>query len=80
MRYGMPGYSRDGEVEVGWASQARYLSLYITRTDVLDAHRDRLTGLDVGKGCVRYRNPSDVDLGVVDAMLTATAATRGPVC
>lgn len=80
MRYGMPGYSRDGQVEVGWASQARYLSLYITRTDVLEAHRARLTGLDVGKGCIRYRKPADVDLEVVDSMLKATAATHGPVC
>jgi uncharacterized protein YdhG (YjbR/CyaY superfamily) len=80
MRYGMPAYSREGEVEVAWASQARYLSLYITRTDVLDAHRERLTGLDVGKGCVRYPRPSDVDLEVVESMLIATAASRGPIC
>ena len=39
MAYGMPGYSRDGEVEVGFASQKNFIALYILRTDVMNAHR-----------------------------------------
>jgi uncharacterized protein YdhG (YjbR/CyaY superfamily) len=80
MRYGMPTYRRDGIAEVAWASQKRYISLYVMRADVLDAHRDRLAGLDVGKGCIRYRNPAAVDFTVVRSMLAAVAASRGPVC
>jgi len=80
MAYGMPTYSRDGTAEVAWASQRRYISLYVMRADVLDAHRGQLTGLDVGKGCVRYRSPAAVDLSVVRSMLAAVAASRGPVC
>jgi uncharacterized protein YdhG (YjbR/CyaY superfamily) len=80
MRYGMPTYSRDGIAEVAWASQKRYLSLYVMRADVLDAHRERLAGLDVGKGCIRYRSPAAVDFTVVRSMLAAVAASRGPVC
>ena len=80
MRYGMPAYSRDGEVEVGWASQAG-TSRSTSRGPTSSGRTgDRLTGLDVGKGCIRYPTPSNVDLDVVDSMLIATAATRGPVC
>jgi hypothetical protein len=45
MDFGMPSYKRDGEVEIAFASQKKYISLYILREDVLDAHRDRLGGI-----------------------------------
>jgi uncharacterized protein YdhG (YjbR/CyaY superfamily) len=80
MSYGMPTYSRDGTAEIAWASQKRYISLYVMRADVLNAHRGQLSGLDVGKGCIRYRSPAAVDFTVVQSMLTAVAASRGPVC
>jgi uncharacterized protein YdhG (YjbR/CyaY superfamily) len=80
MSYGMPAYSRDGIAEIAWASQKRYISLYVMRADVLDAHRAQLAGLDVGKGCIRYRSPGAVDFTVVHSILTAVAASRGPVC
>jgi uncharacterized protein YdhG (YjbR/CyaY superfamily) len=80
MRYGMPAYSRDGCTEIGWASQKRYISLYVMRGDVLDAHRGQLAHLSVGKGCIRYRHPADVDFAVVRSVLTAVAASRGPLC
>jgi len=47
--------SAAGIAEIAWASQKRYISLYVLRADVLDAHRGQLAGLDVGKGCIRYR-------------------------
>jgi uncharacterized protein YdhG (YjbR/CyaY superfamily) len=80
MGYGMPTYSRDGQGEVAWASQRRYISLYVTRSDVLANYRERLAHLDVGKGCIRYPSPAKVDLALVQQMLTEVAATRGPVC
>ena len=80
MSYGMPAYSRDGTAEIAWASQKRYISLYVMRADVLDAHREQLADLDVGKGCIRYRSPAAVDFTVVHSMLIAVAASRGPVC
>jgi uncharacterized protein YdhG (YjbR/CyaY superfamily) len=80
MNYGMPSYSRDGIAEIAWASQKRYISLYVMRADVLDAHRGQLAGLDVGKGCIRYRSPAAVDFTVVNSMLTAVATSRGPAC
>jgi uncharacterized protein YdhG (YjbR/CyaY superfamily) len=80
MAYGMPAYVRDGQTEVSFAKQAHYLSLYIMRKPVLDAHRVRLSGHDVGKGCIRFRRPTDVDWEVVDDLLIATASSRGEVC
>jgi uncharacterized protein YdhG (YjbR/CyaY superfamily) len=80
MTYGMPTYSRDGTAEVAWASQKQYISLYVMRSDVLNAHREQLSGLDTGKGCIRYRSPAAVDFTVVQSMLTAVAVSRGPVC
>ena len=76
----MPTYGRDGIAEIAWASQKQYISLYVMRGDVLDAHREQLAHLSVGKGCIRYRSPAAVDFAVVRSMLTDVAASRGPVC
>ena len=80
MAYGMPSYSRDGVVEVAFASQKNYISLYVLRSDVLERARGRLAGASCGKGCVRYAKPERVDLDVVRAMLRDTVASSGPVC
>lgn len=80
MDYRMPSYSRDGVVEVAFTSQKQYISLFVLRTDVMAAHREQLTGLSVGKGCIRYRRPEQVDLDLVRGMLRDTAASTGPVC
>jgi uncharacterized protein YdhG (YjbR/CyaY superfamily) len=80
MRYGMPAYSRNGITEIGWASQKRYIALYMLRGAVLDAHREQLAHLSVGRGCIRYPTPAAVDFTVVRSMLTAVAASRAPVC
>ncbi|MGI9068960.1 MAG: DUF1801 domain-containing protein [Pyrinomonadaceae bacterium] len=42
MLYGEPCYSRNGEVEVGFASQKTFIRLYVLRLDVMNAHRDLL--------------------------------------
>jgi uncharacterized protein YdhG (YjbR/CyaY superfamily) len=80
--YGMPGYRRPGraEGEIGIAAQKRYISFYVLRTDVMAAHRERLAGLDVGKGCIRYRRPEQIDADVVRSILAMTSGTEGPIC
>ena len=80
MRYAMPAYLDGDEVAVGFAKQARHLSLYIAKASVLDAYRDRLAGLDLGKGCVRYRRPDQVNFSVVDDLLSATASSPEAPC
>ena len=80
MLYGMPGYSRNGTVEVGFNSQKNNIALYILRTDVLNEYRGLFSKSNIGKGCIRYPNPAKIDFGIVEAMLKATADTEGQVC
>ena len=80
MEYGMPSYSRQGQVEVGFAKQAKYLSLYVLKEPVLDAHRSRLVGLSVGKGSIRYRKPDQIDWTVIADLLADTAASDEEIC
>ena len=82
MAYGGPSYSRNGEVEVGFASQKNYIGLYILRTDVMRAHRYMLNipGVTLGKGAIRYSTPEKIDFAVVQKMLRATVESTGQVC
>lgn len=82
MMYGGPCNSRNGEVEVGFASQKHFIGLYILRLDVLNAHRDLLTvkGVSLGKGCIRYSKPEKIDFKVVEVMLKATQQSTGVIC
>jgi uncharacterized protein YdhG (YjbR/CyaY superfamily) len=80
IRNGMPSYLRAGAIEVAFASQKSYISLYILRRAALDANSERLAGLSVGKGCIRYRRPDQIDPATVRALLGATTADSGPIC
>lgn len=80
MAYGMPAYEREGTAEIAFASQKRYISFYLMRSDVRDAFEERLTGQDMGKGCLRFRKPGDIDFDLVRDLLRAVAATPGEIC
>jgi uncharacterized protein YdhG (YjbR/CyaY superfamily) len=80
MDYGGPCYARKGEIEVAFAKQVRYLSLYILKQPVLDTHRPRLKGISVGKGCIRYSKPDQIDWDVVTSLLSATVASDAEIC
>ncbi len=80
MQYGMPSYSRAGTVEVAFASQKNYISLYILRTDVLNPNKDLFPPSAIGKGCIRFRNPENIDFDLVEKMLIKTGSSEGKVC
>jgi uncharacterized protein YdhG (YjbR/CyaY superfamily) len=82
MTYGMPSYSRDGQVEVSFASQKNYIALYILKNDVMDAHRGLLKGkgVSLGKGCIRYSRPERIDFQVVEKILKAAQESAGIIC
>ena len=82
MTYGMPCYSRNGEVEVSFASQKHFIGLYILRLDVMDAHREALKGkgVSIGKGCIRYSKPENIDFKVVEMIVKATRDSTGEIC
>lgn len=80
MAYGMPAYERGGIGEIAFASQKQYISFYLLRSDVREAFADRLAGHDMGKGCLRFRNPESIDFGLLRDLLRATASGPGAVC
>jgi uncharacterized protein YdhG (YjbR/CyaY superfamily) len=80
VRHGMASYLRGDVVEVAFASQKDYISLYILREAALEANAERLAGLSVGKGCVRFRRPEQIDPATVRMLLRTTAAGAGDVC
>lgn len=80
MAYGMPAYERDGTGEIAFASQNRYISFYLLRSDVTAAFAEQLAGHDMGKGCLRFRKPEAIDFELVRKLLKATAARPGPIC
>lgn len=80
MQYGMPSYSKEGTVEVAFASQKSYISLYILKQEVLDKHRPSLAGINLGKGCIRYTSPKRIDFAVVKQLLADTLASDAEIC
>ena len=82
MQYGMPSYSRNGEVEVAFASQKNYISLYILKQDVINAYKDKLagTGVSFGKGCIRFTKVERINFEIVEEMLSAAEESDGEIC
>ncbi|MFB0629134.1 iron chaperone [Streptomyces sp. AB3(2024)] len=80
MAYGMPAYEREGAAEIAFASQKQYVSFYLMRSDVREAFEERLAGQDMGKGCLRFRKPGDIDFDLVRDLLRAVAAAPGKTC
>lgn len=80
MAYGMPSYASDGRIEAGFALQAHYLSLYILKQPVFESHRADLAGLSLGKGCIRYRRPDQIEWNVVSSLLSDTRRSADDIC
>ena len=80
MAYGMPTYARSGRIEVSFAKQAQYLSLYILKAAILDLHRAEFAGLSVGKGCIRYRRVDQIDWNLIEQLLVDTTTIDVPPC
>lgn len=80
MAFGMPTDEVGGSPEIAFAKQARYLSRYIMKPGVLDAHRAELRGLNVGKECVRDRRPDQIDWSLVGVLLRETAESAERPC
>ena len=71
MRYRMPTYERADHMVCAFASQKRYVSLYMD-TGVVAEHRAALAPLDVGKSCIRFKHLEDLPLDLVGRMLQET--------
>jgi uncharacterized protein YdhG (YjbR/CyaY superfamily) len=77
MEYGMPGYKRNGSLELSFASQKPYIALYVKPT-VVDEFRGALRAASIGKSCIRFSKPEQIDFAVIAELLRRTEAT--PAC
>ncbi|MFC0530718.1 DUF1801 domain-containing protein [Phytohabitans kaempferiae] len=90
LQSGMLGYGsyhyrydsgREGDwFVVGLASRRAYVSLYVSASEgdryLAETFRDRLPKADVGRGCVRIKRLTDVDLATVAELVRAASAAR----
>ncbi|WP_129713695.1 DUF1801 domain-containing protein [Pedobacter sp. SYP-B3415] len=76
--YGMHAYKRNGVSEVAFDFRQTYLKLYVMKHDLLNNFRHRLNGLLIGKGCIWFSQPEDLDFRVIENILEATCNT--PAC
>jgi hypothetical protein len=53
---------------------------YIMKEEVLDAYRDDLRGLSLGKGCIRYQRPDQIEWPIIRTLLRETKTAAGHVC
>ncbi len=68
---------REGEwFALGIASQKNYISLYAPTLD-LEPYVARLPKANLGRGCIRFKRFGDLDMGVVDEVIRASAANDG---
>jgi uncharacterized protein YdhG (YjbR/CyaY superfamily) len=79
MEYGMPGYKRNGALELSFASQKQYIALYM-KPDVVNEFRSALEAASIGKSCVRFSNPEKIDFATIAKMLQRTEATAPCSC
>jgi uncharacterized protein YdhG (YjbR/CyaY superfamily) len=75
MKYRMPTYEYEGGVLCAFASQKHYMSLYLA-PEIVEKHRAELSGLDVGKSCVRFRKLEKLPRYTVRVILQETAENR----
>jgi uncharacterized protein YdhG (YjbR/CyaY superfamily) len=71
MKYRMPTYEYGRGILCAFASQKRYMSLYM-ETEAVEDHAAELEGLDVGKSCIRFRKLESLPVGTVRTMLQET--------
>lgn len=80
MEYGMPSYRRNGVVEVAFNSQEELHYTLHFKKRCMDRHRDKLTDLSLGKGCIRYSKPEKMKIDIVEKLLVDTFKSRGIIC
>jgi len=60
---------------VSLASQKQYISLYVNCTVgegeryLAEEYRERLPRANIGKSCIRFKRPADIDLEVLRELL-----------
>ena len=71
IEYGMLGYPGIANL----AAQKNYVSLYVA-PKVLDGFRDRFSGVDCGKSCLRFRRMEQIERATLAELLEAVRASK----
>ena len=71
MQYKMPTYGYREAILAAFASQKRYMSLYM-EPRIVDRYRPELKHLDLGKSCIRFKSIDQLPLDIVRQMLEET--------
>ena len=79
MEHGMPSYKRNGSLEFSFASQKQYIALY-AKPVLVKEFRDALGKAKIGKSCIRFHKPEDIDFALIAQLLRRTKATPGCSC
>jgi uncharacterized protein YdhG (YjbR/CyaY superfamily) len=80
MEYGMPYYKQDSALVVAFASQKQYIALYVGKKDVLDEFREALSASSIGKGCVRFTKPEQMNFVVIEKLLRRAVDSKSVPC
>ena len=75
IQYNMPYYNYHG-MHCAFASQKNYMSFYLLNGEIVEKNRHLLTGLSVGKGCIRFKDISKLPEPTIRAMLREAALTN----
>ncbi len=77
INYKMLGYAHGDEFVFHLNAQKNYVSFYVGNAEKVDPKGKLLEGLDVGKGCIRFKKSVDVSETQIDAFIDkAVAAWR----
>ena len=74
MHYKMLGYSSAEDFIFHLNAQKGYVSLYVGDISKVDPEHVLLDGLDVGKGCIRFRRSTPVPSTRIDDFIARTIA------
>ncbi len=72
IEFGMPCYKRKGAIEISFASQKQYIALYVNPA-LTNEFRDALGAASIGKSCIRFTRPEQMDFTVLEQLLRKVA-------
>lgn len=76
IRYKMPAFLTT-DVVCTLAAQKSYFGLYVCNPALLDKHREALSDLNLGKGCIRFKALDAVPIAALKAVLLDAAKEPG---
>jgi uncharacterized protein YdhG (YjbR/CyaY superfamily) len=75
MRYGLAFYELDGPL-FALESGRRHMSLYVAEKDVVEKHKDTLTGVNAAKSFIKFSDLNRLPLDTVEKIVRESVAAR----